>query len=68
MKEKLYWWCDTCEQKVDILVGYSQGLYCQQCGTKVRSPDDISLLTGKTFWDRDDDENEIDISNYLPKR
>lgn len=56
MIEVPFWWCDACNKNVFILHAYDVGIFCRECGGKVKMP---ANLPEPTFYDTDEEEELI---------
>lgn len=57
MTNEDYWWCFHCQVNVGILIAHELGIFCRECGRKIRMPAD-RRLTGIILFDFDDGSDE----------
>ncbi len=53
MNKVKYWWCNSCEENVDVLHAPNVGMFCIQCGSEVCKPNNIP---DPIFFDDEEDE------------
>lgn len=61
-EETPFWFCEECRKKVLVLNATDIGIYCRECGNRVKIPKGVEDTP--LFWDDEDDtfhEEDIDI-------